>query len=42
LSFIPAIPSPVLYETQVSSSTGGRKTVLQSLEAAQADIKHWD
>ena len=29
-------------ETQVSSQTGGRKTVLPALEAAQKEVEYWD
>lgn len=31
-----------LAETQVSGSTGGRKTVMQNLADAQADVRYWD
>ncbi len=29
-------------ETQVSGTTGGRRTVFQSLADAQADVDRWD
>ena len=29
-------------ETQVSSTTGGRRTVFPALEAAQKEVEYWD